>query len=135
MGLPLKSIGSSSDKTPYSDQEKNLAAQVLTCLLPLSDEAVKKEVVVSESVQELCTEISVNGGHTALDTMVRDCFRTHIRNTCGKGDEFVGTSSFPKLRDPTSIQLLMRAGLELVGREDLKDVLFKRYGGKEAKKA
>lgn len=135
MTLPLKASSTSGDKTPYTDEEKNLAGQILTCLLPLADQEVKKEIEVSDEVQNLCTEIAQNGGHSGLDTMVRDCFRTHIKNTCGGAKDFIGNDSFPKVRDPTSIQLIMRKGLEMVGREDLKDVLFKRYGQKETKKA
>jgi len=131
MALALKASTTSGGKVEYTNEEKNLAAQILACLLPLADQAIKKTVEIDPEIDLLCTDIATNGGHTGLDTMARDCFRTHIRNICIEGDKFTGTSSFPKMRDPTSVQLIMRNGLEMVGREDLKDALFARYGAKK----
>jgi len=126
MTLLLKSLnGGGSGKEPYTEGEKNLAHCVVSSVLTFGEfphPKPKTDGVVSE-ILEL-----IKHDHTGIDTFCRDLFRSVVRATCRSGEDFKSTEDFPKERDPTSIQLLMRVGLERCGRSDMKDEVFKRYG-------
>ena len=129
MTLPLKSLSSNGGKEPYTEAEKNLAHICVSQALIFAEVDVPKPKL-DPIVENLLNEIKDE--HKSVDTLCRDLFRSMVRSINGSGKEFKGTSSFPKERDPTSIQLLMRVGLERSGRSDLKDEVFHRYGGKKA---
>jgi len=129
MTLALKSLSFNGGKEPYTEAEKNLAHICVSTVLIFGEYEVpkpKSDPVVDQMLEE------IKGDHNAVDTLCRDLFRSIIRSTNGSGKDFKSTSSFPKERDPTSVQLLMREGMERSGRANLKDEVFHRYGAKKA---
>ena len=131
MPLALKSTSTATNKVEYTTKEINLAAQVIACCLVLAEQPVKKPVEIDPEVQQIVSELAEKGEHDGIDTLARAAFRTHVRNAHVVGEEFVGTDEFPKMRDPTSMQLIMRKGLDLLDRSDLKDTIFATYGAKK----
>jgi len=126
--LNLKSTTCGGDKEPYTEGEKNLSHICVSTVLLMGEFKVptpKEDPLVSSKLEE------IKEGHDGVDTLCRDLFRSMIRSVCKSGKEFTSTKDFPKERDPTSIQLLMRMGMERCGRSDLKDQVFHRYGAKK----
>jgi hypothetical protein len=126
--LNLKSTTSGGDKESYTEGEKNLAHICVSTVLLMGEITCPKpkyDPVVTSKLEE------VKEGHNGVDTLTRDLFRSMIRSVCKSGKEFAATKDFPKEREPTSIQLLMREGMERCGRSDLKDQVFARYGAKK----
>lgn len=132
MALNLKSSkNASSTKVGYTKQEFNLAAQVIACCLTLADEMIGKPIEIESKVEKIVSELNDSGDYDGIDTLARAAYRSYMKEECGHKETFVGTDSFPKERDPTSMQLIMRNGLEILGRSDLKDAIFATYGAKK----
>jgi len=131
MALSLKSTGGAGHGVSYTAGERLLVLQVLTACLALADITVK-DGKSDKQVDDLVAELSPS--HTGVDMLSRAAFRGHIKSVCGTGKEFIGNEDFPKQRDPTSIQLLFRAGCDTLGVDKAtKDTIFPRYGaGKDA---
>ena len=130
MALPLKSSGSNGDKCSYTEAEKNLAHICVSMVLVFAEFECPKPKLDATVEQQLDL---IKGEHTSVDTLCRALFRGFIKDMCGSGKDFHPSADFPKERDPTSIQLLMRTGLERCGRKDIADDVFKRYGGYKKK--
>ena len=129
MALQLKSTHNGGGKIEYSEAERNLAHICVTVALVFAEFDVPKpkiDPLVEAKLEEIKSE------HDGVDTLCRALYRSFIRDLCGSGKEFHPSSDFPKERDPTSIQLLMRTGMERAGRKDLVDQVFARYGAKSA---
>jgi hypothetical protein len=127
MALALKSSGGSNGKFEYTEAEKNLAHICVSVALIFAEFNVPKpklDPLVEAKLEE------IKGGHDGVDTLVRALYRGFIKDLCGSGKEFRSSSDFPKERDPTSVQLLMRTGMERAGRKDIVDQVFARYGAK-----
>ena len=129
MVLALKSSGSSNGKCEYTEAEKNLAHICVSMALVFGEFDVPKPK--SDEVVEKMLDL-IKGEHDGVDTLCRAMFRGFIKDMCGSGKDFHSSSDFPKERDPTSIQLLMRKGMARCGREDIVDQVFARYGAKKA---
>lgn len=126
MALKLKSTSGAGNGLPYTDAEKKLAHQSVTAALKLADIEVAKPLSNSD-----CTALAqeLQAEHDGVDTLARAIFRGVIRKECGSGKDFVGTDDYPKQRDPTSIQLLMRGACDAAGVDKAtKDTAFPRYG-------
>jgi len=129
MALQLKSTSNGGSKIEYSEAERNLAHICVSVALVFAEFKVpspKLDPLVEAKLEEIKSE------HTGVDTLCRALYRGFIRDMCGSGKEFKPTASFPKERDPTSVQLLMRVGMERAGRKDLVDQVFARYGAKKS---
>lgn len=129
MALQLKSSHTGGAKTEYTEAERNLAHICVSVALVFAEFGVPKpktDPLVEAKLEEIKSE------HDGVDTLCRALYRSFIRDLCGSGKEFKGSADFPKERDPTSIQLLMRAGIERAGRKDIVDQVFPRYGAKTA---
>lgn len=127
MALALKSKSGPGNGIPYTDKEKALARQALTAALILGEIDCPKPLSNSD-----CTEIAneVGSEHKGIDTLTRAIFRGVIKKTNGTGKQFVPSDDFPKVRDPTSIQLLMRGAAAACGLDKATiDTAFPRYGG------
>jgi hypothetical protein len=132
MALNLKSTkNGSGSKIEYTQSEKNLAAQVISCCLTLANEPIVKPIEIEPKVQRIVSELNDSNDHDGIDTLARAAYRSYIKDTCGHKETFCSTDRFPKERDPTSMQLIMRNGLEILGRSDLKDAIFATYGAKK----
>jgi len=129
MALALKSKNGSAHGVSYTGGERLLVLQVLTAVLALADIPVKNGKT-DKDVSALTDELSSK--HDGVDTLARAVFRGSIRSACGSGKKFIATDDFPKERDPTSIQLLMRSGCDALGvSAATKDTAFPRYGAKD----
>ena len=128
--LALKSTTGAGNGLPYTDGEKKLARQAVTAALALAEIDVPKPLSNTE-LTKMAAEIQAE--HTGVDTLARALFRGAIRKECGSGKEFVATDDYPKQRDPTSIQLLMRGACDECGVDKAtKDTAFPRYGAAKA---
>jgi len=130
MALALKSIGGSSNGIPYTEGEKRLAHQAVTAALRLAEIEIEHPLSNSDCddfAQEIASE------HTGVDSLARAIYRGLIRKECGSGKSFEPTEAFPKERDPTSVQLLMRGGGHACGMPlAMLNEAFPKYGGKKA---
>jgi len=129
MALALKSSGSSNG-IPYTEGEKKLAQQAVTAALRLAELDIAHPMSNSDCdtlAAELVAEID------GVDRLSRAIYRGIIRKECGSGKQFIGNDDFPKERDPTSVQLLMRGAGQACGMtKDQLDQAFPKYGGKKA---
>ena len=129
MVLALKSSGSSNG-IPYTEGEKKLAQQAVTAALRLAEIEIEHPLSNSDC-DDLAAELV--GTNDGVDRLSRAIFRGLIRKQCGSGKQFIGNDEFPKERDPTSVQLLMRGAGQACGLpKDLLDQAFPKYGGKKA---
>jgi len=132
MALALKSTTTGGGKFEYTEAEKNLAHCVVSSVLTFAEftHPKPKTEPLIEQMLDLIKE-----GHTGVDTLSRALFREFIKDMCGSGEDFHSSADFPKERDPTSIQLLMRTGIIRCGRSDIIDQVFAKYGGYKKKTA
>lgn len=128
MALPLKSANKGGDKFSYTEAEKNLAHICVSVALVFAEFNHSKPKTDPLVEQQLDL---IKGEHNGVDTLCRALFRGFIKDMCGSGKDFHESEDFPKERDPTSVQLLMRTGLVRCGREDIVDEVFARYGAKK----
>ena len=128
MALPLKAAGNNNGKQSYTEAEKNLAHICVSMALIFAEFECPKPKMDATVEQQLDL---IKSEHNSVDTLCRALFRGFIKDMCGSGKDFHSSSDFPKERDPTSVQLLMRTGLIRCGREDIIDEVFHRYSGKK----
>ena len=124
---------SSGHGVAYTAQEKALAQQILSGILPAANIDMKKPQSVSAEINEtiLLAAQSLDENSRSVAGIAKAAFRAYTK-TAVEGK----VEGFPKLRDPTSIQLLMRgAMLELGVAEGSINDAFKRYGKKTTKTA
>ena len=133
MKLALKSTTGAGNGVSYTEAEKKLARQALSAALIIGEIDCPKPLSNSDCTA-LAAELAPE--HSAINTLARAIFRGVIRSTNGSGKKFIGTDEFPKERDPTSVQLLMRGAAKECGLENASiDEAFHRYGGKKAVEA
>lgn len=129
MKLALKSTTGAGNGIPYTEAEKNLARQALTAALIIGEVDCPKPLSNSD-----CTKLAAElaGEHNGINTLTRAIFRGVVRSTNGSGKKFEPSDDFPKERDPTSVQLLMRGAAVACGLDKATvDEAFPRYGGKK----
>jgi len=126
MTLALKSTSGAGNGISYTEAEKRLARQAVTVALLLAEVAVPQPLSNTELT---AMAVEIQAEHTGVDTLARALFRGAIRKECKSGKEFEANDDFPKQRDPTSVQLLMRDACDKCGIDKVtKDTAFPRYG-------
>ena len=118
------------EKTHFTSQEKNLAEQ-LALLLFFHMERVKEDDPrlqnISETVQEAFSEAAAEE-FKDVASLLRRAYRSVEKENVKNGVE-----GWPKQRDPGSIQLIFRSGVErtrVISKEEL-DSMFPKWGAKK----
>jgi hypothetical protein len=136
-GLSMASTGSSHGVS-YTDAEKRLFAAFATAILLGAEMEVAKDKQVAISEEELGVLQDVveatPAANRSLPTLVSAAYKANFKRLFGKDAE-VGDDDFPKLRDPTSIRLMLRGALTEIGALDVLAMVPKYGTKKDTKKA
>ena len=129
--LALKSSGGGHGVS-YTDQEHALARALLIPLLAEVNIATKAGTEPGKKDIEAVL-VTIMGTIPEGERSVAGCARKAFRHLTGEHIA-AKTAGYPKLRDPTSIQLIFRAALvKLEVAEDKINLMFPRYGASEKK--
>jgi hypothetical protein len=120
-GLSLKSTGASHG-VPYTTNEKRLIAGLVCAILVMADHTIEdaKKVALTEDEQAVLQDVidSTAEDNRSLPGLVTASYKAIFANTFGEKAK-LGDEEYPKLRDLTSMRLLLRGALVALGKDEI----------------